>query len=367
MITGVRSSEHEPTRPGRWTVLAGIVTFLIAVWGACTGTLAWRDDRRIVVHLSAQPYVGPQLSEGLIRFSIINQSRHAVAITGGDVILQGRKIGSLASVLTDLRSVGLFSVASREIEQRSQLLPLGVGAESTTALAALWHTTDFEFAREKLDEANTLDDWELPSVRPSRTRLELRLHLVPGGERVVRVPVLTAPAADPDRDTGVASGWFIRLRVRDRGATDMFVRTSDDQRRVGTLKVWTTTSSKPMRTLTRPLGEGVGRFRLDWLGRGRYVWALDDGQSVVGVGTLLQPCKNPDVEDRRQSPDVFSGACSIAAQQQVRDQPKLDKAAARLRKQFERAARSPRRKKSLAVLRKELELKLRELLSTQEP
>lgn len=363
----VPSSQAPPTRPRRSTVFVGAVTFLLAVWGAYTGTLAWRDDRRVVVHLSAQPYIGPQLGEGLIRFSIINQSRHAVAITGGDVLLQGRKIGTLASVLTDLRSVDLFSVASREFEQRSQLLPLGVGAESTTALAALWHTTDFDFALEKLDEANTLDDKELPVIRPSRTRLELRLHLVPGGERVVHVPVLAAPAADPDRDTGAASGWSTRLRLRSRRVTDMFVRSSEDRRRVATLKLWTTTSSKPIRTLTRPLGENIGRFRLDWLGRGTYVWALDDGHSVVGVGTLVQPCRSPEVAARRKPPDVSSGACSIGAQRQVRDQPKLDAAAARLHRQFERAARSPRRKKSLAVLRRELELKLRELVSNQQP
>lgn len=110
--------------PRALKVIAGGVTFLLAVLGAYTGTTVWLEDRKVVVHLSAQPFIGPQLMEGLIRFSIINQSRHAVAIESGDVLLNGRMIGAFSDVLTDLRRVDSFAQVSPELRQRAQSLPV---------------------------------------------------------------------------------------------------------------------------------------------------------------------------------------------------------------------------------------------------
>jgi hypothetical protein len=358
----------QSARLGGWTVFAGVVTLALAIVGAVTGTLSFLEDRNVAVSLSAQPYLGLHLDQGLIRFSIINQSRHALAIQSGDVLLQGRKIGSLTSLSTDLRSVDLYSRPSPDLDRRAQLLPFGVGAETTTTVAATWNLDERgSFALDALQEANTLDATVRDPIRPSPTRLELRLHLVPGDERMVRVPVLAAHDIEPHRDSGIAAGWGVRLALRRHVVTDMRVTTSYDLRRELTLKVWTRTSSSPIRTLRRPLGPGVGRFALRWLRRGTYVWALDDGQSVVGVGTLVQPCPHPGVAASEAVADVFSDACSLPRQRSVRQRLRLDRAVSALRKRFARAAQSRQGRRSLPRLRKQFELKLRELLSKGTP
>jgi len=295
----------------RWKAIGAVVTFVLALWGRCTGTIAWLKDREVVTDLSAQPFLGPELDQGLIRFSIINRSRHALSISRAAVVLEGRKIGQVEGVVTDLREVGLFATASPDLQRRTQLLPFGIAAESSNVLAAKWNLSEnVDHGLDELGEANTFDDDQLPVNRASKTRLELRLRLVPGGERVVRVAVLAGP--QPDRDqTGVASGWTVQFTLRHQKIVNMRVGSAYDVLGELTLKIWTLRSANPVLILRRPLGPGVGQFRLASLKRGTYAWALSDGRHEVAVGTFVQPCPSQDSKSPviDMGSDVNSGSC----------------------------------------------------------
>lgn len=308
-LLGLRNTpsmaEAETGAPPRTSVfvlksLGALVTFVIAVWGAVTGTIAWRQDREILIQLAAQPFIGPHLDDGLIRFSIINQSRHAVSISSGELWLEGRRIGYATSLVPNPVATNLFTRLSPELERKGQVLPVGVGAETTTNMAASWElSSNVSFAKARLRERNTLPEdtrtvfpaSDLPVfVKPGRGRIELRLRLVPGGLRTVRVPILAAIEAISQRTPdGVASGWNVSLITQRHSVTAMTVVGAETPT-VMTLRLWTLTSSRPVRTINRPVGQEVGRFDLRNLKRGTYAWSLGDERRTIGAGTLVQPC-----------------------------------------------------------------------------
>lgn len=104
-------------------MIAGGVTFLLAVWGAYTGTVVWREDREVAVDLKARVFQGPLGTQGLVRFSVTNRSRHAITVAGGDLLLEGRKVGGLGAVRTDLPALGSFAAAPQDFYQRAQISP----------------------------------------------------------------------------------------------------------------------------------------------------------------------------------------------------------------------------------------------------
>ena len=63
-----------------------------------------------------------------------------------------------------------------------------------------------------------------------------------------------------------------------------------DERYTTSNDLTTLTSSRPVRTINRPVGQEVGRFDLRNLKRGTYAWSLGDERRTIGAGTLVQPC-----------------------------------------------------------------------------
>ncbi len=196
-----------------------------------------------------------------------------------------------------------------------KFLPLLVGAETTSAVAATWFSlSSAAFVETHLVRANTLPTKAGAARRISHTRLELRLRLIPGGERTIRVRVLKTRYRSAPQP-GLASDWFVSLALRRSKVTDMTVSNSRGTNHELRLKLWTKTSAQPVRTMTRPVGPTVGRFHLRWLDRGTYLWALSDGRQVVGTGSLRQPCPDsraasPSEGERASSDSVSPSACA---------------------------------------------------------
>jgi hypothetical protein len=99
--SGARQDVESPGAPNlraRRTWLktsAWFVTTAIAAWGAYTGTAAWRADQRTDVQLRTETtYIATQ-SGRPIPFALINNSRHAIQITGGAVIFNIRDSAAL--------------------------------------------------------------------------------------------------------------------------------------------------------------------------------------------------------------------------------------------------------------------------------
>ena len=89
-------------------ILAGSLTVLAAVWGAITGTVAWQENRRIALEISAETYAGyyPVAASGFvptdeIRISVINLSSRAVSLLRGDVLLDKDKVGTIVGAALD--------------------------------------------------------------------------------------------------------------------------------------------------------------------------------------------------------------------------------------------------------------------------
>jgi hypothetical protein len=324
----VSPTESQAT-PRRWTVVlksfGALVTFLLAVLGAVTGTLAWREDRAVRVDVFALPYVGPTWDNGLLRFSVVNQSRHAISIESGDLWLEGRRIGSVTYFLRNVGGTSPFTPQASELLGGMEQLPrIGVGAETTTVIAAGWVSSGrFHFAYDRLVTKNTLPEdtrTHFPSsdlpvfIKSSKTRLELRLKLAPGGQRKVQVPVLAATdEVSHGTQYGVARGWNVGL-VRRRGIIKAMTVSGPRVGALATLRLWTRTSTRPVRTIVRPVSSEAGRFDLTQLAHGAYVWSLGDGQRIIATGTLVQPCRG----QPSNTPEDTLNECSIDTQQWLR-------------------------------------------------
>jgi hypothetical protein len=178
------------------------------------------------------------------------------------------------------------------------------------------------FAMSSIDK-NTVDaptDVTQPPP-PSRTRFELRLTFAPGGPKTTRVPVLVSTfdeyLATPT--PGVAGGWSVTVEVPERKPVAMLVHSADRDPHIVRLQVWKRTSTKPALTSVRPVAFEVGRFPLGSLRRGTYVWALNEGSTSLGAGSLVVPCPQ---HDRRQDGAVDIGECNLLAAER---QKRLDK------------------------------------------
>ena len=263
--------------------LAGSLTVLVAVWGAITGTIAWRENRKITVNVAAGTYSGFFPLTGIraigtdeFRVTIVNTSARAISLVKGDVLLAGAVVGHVVSATPDA------PVLNGQLGQASTVpLPLTVSSDSSSRLGLDWRATPSAF--QKLLAAT-----RLPIPRRS---ISLRLMLEPGGTRTVVVHTGDQPP--------IIGGWNAMVVVRQNRVRDivMMAAARSSGATEGTLKMWRSDpgSGNPMLTLRRPAAWNLpGWFSVSSLPTGSYLYTLSVAGRVVGTGVVQTRCTGAD-------------------------------------------------------------------------
>jgi hypothetical protein len=262
-------------RPRSLGAFAGAITLLIAIWGAITGTIAWREGRQVSLDLSASTNVAfypigpPGIGTDQIRLSFVNKSARAVSVVRGDVLLGERVIGQVVSATAEVSGVGGQSTTVP--------FPYSVPANSSPTLELDWRT------------APTAEPLLIlgSSVPVSARRLFLRLVIAPGGSRTVAVLTGQQPP--------VIGGWVAWERVSHHRVTALLLAAAarNSGSTLGTLQVWPADPRKhnPVLTARRPAGWQIPAwFTISSLPPGGYVFSLSSGTATLVTGTLQTRC-----------------------------------------------------------------------------
>jgi hypothetical protein len=249
-----------------------VATFLIALWGAWTGTTAWRDARRLSLRIEAMPLSARISLERPIRVSVVNLSLRSVNIVGGDVLVGEEILG----VVEEIADVG------GQLKRPSPL-PFTVAAGGSVAAQLRWHYS--------------------PKARPGvaqrvwrrRAGLTLRLRLEPGGSRDVAVPVVLKgrPRVNPAYQITTQAPWTEpEVIVGRRGNVSSMRLTwsagADLPPALATLRIWSRRGLRPRLTVTRPVRAVIPLPRLP---SGQYVWSVSIADEIVASGELTLPCE----------------------------------------------------------------------------
>ena len=278
---------------------AALVTFGIAVLGAITGTIAYREERRVDIRVAATERVAVAFVEQALPVAITNQSRRAVTLVDGVVLLNGREVGTATGLV--LHSSGTVSGQGAQALE----LPFGLDAQSTVAAAVTWRLNKPKYWN---------DAWRpwrmVPSEDPPNTSapvLAVRLTFDPGGRRTAQIQTQSFGKTELS-GVIIRTGWSIELRRRQDGTVrSMWVRTVDRaQPAILTLSLWGPGSPKITATITRPTDLFRTIVPLPNLPKGRYRWSLTEGSQVVATGTMLTPCPAPLNAPRSQVCDSAS-------------------------------------------------------------
>jgi hypothetical protein len=265
------------------TPLVGALTVAVAVWGAVTGTVAWRQNREINIAVTAATYAGinqvpnsKAIGADQLRVSIINTSARAVSVVQAEVLLDGAVVGRVVGVTQDA-ALGDERVAS----SAPVPLPVTVSADSSSKLVMDWRTAP---TAQRLLSATL----RLPIAR---RRFRLRVVLEPGGTRTEDVRSGDQPP--------LIGGWSAVIRLRDNRVTHivMVAAARSTATTEGTLKLWRTDprARRPVLTLRRPAGWALPAwFSVSSLASGNYVYTLSADDTVVGGGAVRTRCKASD-------------------------------------------------------------------------
>jgi hypothetical protein len=104
--------------------------------GAYTGTASYIEDRRVVIDLSATPTLVSQLDD-LVPVTLVNRSRRAIVLRRGEVLLEGRKVGSIDFVTKVERPLDISAIL-RDPEREGEPLPITISGDTTLRLRASW-------------------------------------------------------------------------------------------------------------------------------------------------------------------------------------------------------------------------------------
>jgi hypothetical protein len=267
---------------------------VVAVWGAVTGTVAWRQNREININVAAATYYGIRSIPGgntnaigtdQLHVSIVNTSARAVSVLEGEVLQDGAVVGRVVGV-TEESALG----DERVVEPTPVSLPVTVPADSSSKLVMDWRTAPTEQRR----LSATL---RLPIARRHFT---LRLVFDPGGTRIIAVRSGVQPPQ--------IGGWTAFIRLRDNRVTHIMMAAAARSTATteGTLKLWRTDPSagRPVLTLRRPAGWYLPAwFSVSSLAPGSYIYTLSADDNVVDGGVVRTHCTGSDA-------NYVAAACS---------------------------------------------------------
>jgi len=288
-------------------VTGSVVTLLIAIVGAVTGTISFVRSARVAIVLAATgPYTGVHQGARDLGVSIVNTSSQKVNLVRGTVLFRGHPMGVVTGVLSP-----------------KQPLPYTVDAGGSFAGAITWRISNAALARDMLSQ------WR---HNAKATGLRLRLDFIPGGTKYVDVTVAAVPSFEtfeapspvpvvlaPTLYTAGSdwgAGFAINSQRRVLGV-DVFTLPRPY---VLTLRIWRplggrviASSQAPVVEQPVPGGMSDALLPVGRLPRGTYAFAVSDGGNVVVTGDFAIPC--PHVDDPHllkrlpKGTFVVSGAC----------------------------------------------------------
>lgn len=270
-----------------------MVTFLLAVLGAYTGTAAWLDQRRVSVRVTPAPYPAATQAEP-IEAAVVNRSQRSVALTSGRVLLEGEDVGEVTALRTEL-PLGWRFLVRREVFDGARPLPVTLEPGTSTTAALVWDTTSeraSELVERRMDVPFDDADDERAPRRRVPLRMELELRLDPGGTKTSPVTVVRPRSVSALQ----LSSPHMDAIVRNRRVTGLQA-TGALPEGVATLRIWDSRAAAPVRVVNRPISGRGTRFPFDVLPRGRYSWALEMRDDAF-TGEFVSPC-DPERSSRR--------------------------------------------------------------------
>ena len=156
-----------------WLKATGaVVTLLIAILGAVTGTLSYLRGQNVSVAVTRAAYL-PNQRPHVVIVGVTNTGTRSASIVGGSLSLNGRNFARIRSVLVDTRRITDRQLSNGDLLASGTPLPFPLPAGASLAGALLWDVTD---------RATYLRVAYPASRRAHNQRVELDLTLAPGGE-----------------------------------------------------------------------------------------------------------------------------------------------------------------------------------------
>lgn len=265
---------------------AATATLLIAAWGAVTGTIAWLEQHEVSLRIAPDVYPAAGAQQP-IHLSIANPSRRGVTIFGGEIRLDGERVGRVLAVARDTRA-DWRGIPLEELVRRARPLPLSLAADGAFSGVFLW-TKDGGVPRRVIAKLEAPEDPADPLDRKPRipvdVRLAVRLDVEPGDDPQIDVPVVRPRVG---RGPSMAPEFHYELR-RGRVSAIVAQLPLDEPEQVLTLRLWSRSSAGPVRVVTRPTRGGPVRFPLGRLPSGTYNWAVE-GRGEVSTDEFTTPC-----------------------------------------------------------------------------
>jgi hypothetical protein len=347
-------------RFGRWKVVGSVVTFVIAVLGAITGTVSFIGQQDVQVRVGPAEH-RPFERSGAVKVAVVNGSYRSVRIVGGEMLFNGRPFAPVAKVLPDARVLSDPRQSSWDIWSSGREPPFAIEGGASFAGAIMWHNENRALydrmrrtsarvadAQQRVDTLRAWDDPDPASraelvraqkIASTPLKLTLRLDFEPGGTRTVPVAVvLDSPSSRP-------GGWYAEVLLKHGRIQAMTVTKLDEVPVIATLQLWPVGTRTGSRRVTRPLAvpyesnfgshrdsptsrylerrRASGRFPLGSLPAGRYAWALLSGGKLQEAGTLITPClalrrRNGQIEPAMISDTTDAENCSPSEQWHLR-------------------------------------------------
>ena len=262
-----------------------VITLVIALVGAVTGTISFFREQRVDLHLSARYR---NAVDNTLQVGIVNNSSRGVSIVRGEIVLNGsgnEPIGEVVRVLRGVPGRGDTRV-EQELFAAAEELPFAIDAGQSLAGTLLFKpSADTKEARARFNSAF------VPFDETYKNRIWLRLDFAPGGSKSTRVEIPDDwGPGDRPRDSDHALGWRSSL-VLDRRLHVVTIMVAGPEQALGTLQVWRVRDPRPVFEETQPVFETQGvHFHLPKLPSGQYDWAVTVSGRAVIVGNFIQPC-----------------------------------------------------------------------------
>ena len=259
--------------------IAGLITFLLSLLGAYTGTQAWDEARRVDVRLSAGVNtVDLDDPAPVLHIGIVNSSQRGVTLTRGRLVAYGREIGRVTGVLPDERS-GAASLRS---------LPYTLPGQTsiTTGVAVSLDDREGERLVRRIKRRLSEDENAL---------VTLELRFAPGGVERVGVPVEQDDRGVLGLETVERIPWQVFVIVTDGHSEGLILRIGGARPstpEIAELRLWGLTNGGdlPTATITRPAQSILPVPRRP--AKEDYEYALSVGGEVISVGGLSDVCNN---------------------------------------------------------------------------
>jgi hypothetical protein len=276
------------TRRQRLVLIAksvgAVVTFLIAVLGAVTGTIAWRDSRHIDVDIDASARTGfslvlpdgHRITVEDITVAVVNKSARGVTLTEGRVLVAKTPVGTVSAAAAESGS------ATDEAAVRPTPLPRTIPSNGSSRLRLQWRPLDAR-ARLLAELAERLP--------PEKRDLMISLRFEPGRWQTVRVRVGSSPL--------VLGGWAPLVTLAKQQVVGMGLQALDagSGPALATLTIWRQNSNTQHAIFTsnRPVAWGLPAFfPLPKTRPGAFLYSLAAEDQTVAAGRIRTPCAGSD-------------------------------------------------------------------------